>query len=76
MKMVSQYLPGFTRSLIDERDKIISYNLLNSEAKKIVAILGAGHIKGVKAYLEKGITAEEIEDLNKEEKFDPFKNLF
>jgi pheromone shutdown-related protein TraB len=76
MNMVSQYLPGFTRSLIDERDKIISYNILNSQAYKIVAILGAGHIKGVMNYLKKGITEEEIKDLNKEEKFDPLKNMF
>jgi pheromone shutdown protein TraB len=46
--------PGLTKVLINERDEYVAKALrfiLNDAKGKIVAVLGAGHIKGVKASL-------------------------
>jgi pheromone shutdown protein TraB len=51
--------PGLTRVLIEERDQYVAkalHFILNDVEGKIVAILGAGHIQGVKAALEKLLT--------------------
>ena len=52
--------PGLTRVLIEERDLYVAkalHFILNDTEGKIVAVLGAGHIQGVKAALE-GLLAE------------------
>ncbi|TFG31660.1 hypothetical protein EU528_05615 [Candidatus Thorarchaeota archaeon] len=48
--------PGLTRVLIEERDQYVAnalHFILNDVEGQIVAVLGAGHIQGVKAALEK-----------------------
>jgi len=47
--------PGLTRVLIEERDQYVAkalHFILNDVQGKIVVVLGAGHIQGVKAALE------------------------
>ena len=47
--------PGLTRVLIEERDHYVAnalHFILNDVQGQIVAVLGAGHIQGVKAALE------------------------
>jgi pheromone shutdown protein TraB len=47
--------PGLTRVLIEERDQYVAkalHFIMNDVEGKIVAVLGAGHIQGVKAALE------------------------
>lgn len=47
--------PGLTRILIEERDQYVAkalHFILNDVQGKIVVVLGAGHIQGVKAALE------------------------
>ncbi|MCJ7818171.1 MAG: TraB domain-containing protein [Candidatus Thorarchaeota archaeon] len=47
--------PGLARVLIEERDQYVAkalHFILNDVQGKIVAVLGAGHIQGVKAALE------------------------
>lgn len=51
--------PGLTRVLIEERDQYVAkalHFILNDIQGKIVVVLGAGHIQGVKAALEKILT--------------------
>lgn len=51
--------PGLTRVLIEERDQYVAkalHFILNDIQGKIVVVLGAGHIQGVKAALEKMFT--------------------
>lgn len=51
--------PGLTKVLIEERDQYLAQALhfiLNDVQGKIVAVLGAGHIQGVKAALEELFT--------------------
>ena len=51
--------PGLSKVLIEERDQYLAQALhfiLNDVQGKIVAVLGAGHIQGVKAALEELLT--------------------
>lgn len=53
MNELSDYLPVIKEVLIDERDRFLASKIWESEGDNIVAVLGAGHLPGVKAYLEK-----------------------
>jgi pheromone shutdown protein TraB len=53
--------PGLTKVLIEERDQYVAkalHFILNDVEGKIVAVLGAGHIQGVKAALERLVTED------------------
>jgi pheromone shutdown-related protein TraB len=51
---LSERIPHVKKALIDERDEYIALNILKkySEGKKIVAVIGAGHLTGVKEIIE------------------------
>lgn len=66
MKELSEYLPSVKEVLIDERDRYLASHIWESEGNTIVAVLGAGHLPGVKAYLEKlanGIMISDTSDI-------------
>lgn len=66
MKELSEYLPSVKEVLIDERDRYLASHIWESEGNTIVAVLGAGHLPGVKAYLEKlanGILISDTSDI-------------
>jgi len=44
---------GVKRYLVDERDQYLAYKIKNAPGDKIVAVLGAAHIKGIKEELFK-----------------------
>ncbi len=46
--------PSAAKTLIDERDAYMAYNLIDASKKysKIVAVVGAGHKKGIEYYLK------------------------
>ncbi len=45
-------VPSIKKTLLDERDRYIANKLLDTEGKSIVAVLGAGHINGIKEIIE------------------------
>ncbi len=53
MEELSDYMPVIKEVLIDERDRYLASKIWDSEGNNIVAVLGAGHLPGVKAHLEK-----------------------
>jgi pheromone shutdown protein TraB len=56
MKQFQEEFPGLTKVLIQERDEYVAkalHFILNDTKGKIVAVLGAGHIQGVRAALER-----------------------
>ena len=53
MNELSEYMPVIKHVLIDERDQYLASKLWESEGNNIVAVLGAGHLPGVQAYIEK-----------------------
>lgn len=52
MKEVSQYLPSVKEVIIDERDQYLASKIWQVEAKKSLAVLGAGHLPGVQKWIE------------------------
>lgn len=59
LEELSKKSPTVKKVFVDERDAIIADKILNSNAKKIVVVIGAGHLKGVKKFLlEKQETKE------------------
>ena len=53
MNELSEYMPVIKEVLIDERDKYLASKIWDADGKNIVAVLGAGHLPGVTAHLEK-----------------------
>jgi len=54
MKEFSEFAPSVSNVLIDERNKYIAKKILDAREKhgKVLAVVGAGHVKGIKEYLE------------------------
>jgi pheromone shutdown-related protein TraB len=51
MKEMGKQFPSIKRVLVDERDLYISEMIKHSPGKKIVAVVGAGHIEGILTHL-------------------------
>ena len=62
MDELSSYLPTVKTVLIDERDQYLASHIWECKGDKVVAVLGAGHLKGVVAYLEKLAKSEVSSD--------------
>lgn len=62
MKELSDYMPTVKEVLIDERDKYLASHIWESKGSNIIAVLGAGHLPGVQAYLEKIAAGQESTD--------------
>ena len=48
MKELSDYMPQIQKVLIDERDRYLASRIWESNGNNIVAVLGAGHLNGVR----------------------------
>jgi len=46
------YLPGVKKVLIDERDRYLATRIHQSEGRRVVAVVGAGHVEGIARSLE------------------------
>ncbi|MBQ8679463.1 MAG: TraB/GumN family protein [Treponema sp.] len=57
MNELAQFMPGVKEVLIDERDFYLSAHIWEAvqkdDRKSVIAVLGAGHLPGVQAHLEK-----------------------
>lgn len=51
MSDVSDELPNIKEVLIDERDQYLATKIWKTEGKKLIAVLGAGHLPGVERFL-------------------------
>ena len=71
MNELSEYLPTVKQVLIDERDKYLASQIWTSPGEKIIAVLGAGHLPGVQAHLEKIAVGEESTDVEEISKIPP-----
>lgn len=73
MAELAQFMPGVKEVLIDERDFYLAAHIWQAVQKggrkSVIAVLGAGHLQGVQAHLEKiaaggeGTDTEEISSL-------------
>jgi pheromone shutdown-related protein TraB len=58
---VGKSLPVLKKILIDERDMYLAQKIKMSPGRKIVAVAGAGHVKGIKRYWNETINTESLE---------------
>ncbi len=63
MQELSDYLPSVKRVLIDERDQYLATNIFEAPGKKIAAVVGAGHAKGIIQWIEGLYSREQQADL-------------
>jgi pheromone shutdown-related protein TraB len=63
MNELGRLMPDLKRVLIDERDAYLAHKILEAEGHRVVAVVGAGHVEGMKGRLERGERAnlDEIE---------------
>ncbi len=64
MNELGKELPGIKKVLVDERDEYIASKINKMKGKKVVAIIGAGHLKGVKEKLGKKIDVSCLEEIS------------
>ncbi len=60
MAELGEHMPALKRVLIDERDAYLAQKILEAEGEHIVAVVGAGHVKGMLA----AIAANQVVDLD------------
>jgi len=58
---MSKSFPAIKSVLIDERDQYLSEKIKNAPGKKVFAIIGAGHLPGIKKEIEKDHDLAELE---------------
>jgi pheromone shutdown-related protein TraB len=68
MGELAKYLPAVKEVLIDERDRYLASRLFQAEGSNIVAVVGAGHMPGIEAWLgrmDKGEIGVDVSDIDK-----------
>ena len=63
LKEVSKEYPVVSEVLIHERDQVLAYKIKNAPGNKIVAVLGAAHIPGIKEEIYKTYDIKELESI-------------
>jgi pheromone shutdown-related protein TraB len=58
----SQTFPGLKKTLIDERDQYLAQKIKEAPGDKIVAVVGAAHVPGIKEEIKKD---HDLKELNK-----------
>ena len=62
---LSREFPSIKQVLVDERDKYIASKLSRLNAKKVLAVIGAGHVAGVKKNIGRQIDSYALEHVEK-----------
>ncbi len=60
---VGKSLPVLKDILIDERDQYLTHKIRTAPGKKIVAVVGAGHVPGIKKYWNTDIDMARLEQI-------------
>ncbi len=66
---VGQRMPVIRDILIDERDQYLTEKIRTAPGEKIVAVVGAGHVPGIKKYWESPIDVAALETLPPKRKY-------
>jgi pheromone shutdown-related protein TraB len=65
MNELKEFSPGAGEVLIDERDEYLAQNIRNIDSsKRILAVVGAGHLNGIEKYLNSDKPKDRIEELS------------
>jgi len=65
---LGRQMPDAKKVLIDERDIYIANKILETKGKKIIAVVGAGHVAGIKKHLKKKQDIKCLEETPKKSK--------
>lgn len=60
---VGQSLPVVKEILIDERDRYLTHRIRTAPGDRIVAVVGAGHVPGIKAHWNEGVDLGALESI-------------
>ncbi|MBI4043333.1 MAG: TraB/GumN family protein [Candidatus Diapherotrites archaeon] len=63
LKEMGQKMPGLKEVLVDERDSYIAEKIKSMQGKKVLAVLGAGHVEGVKRKLHEHANLKALETI-------------
>ena len=63
LEEIGQSLPELRSVLIDERDRYLAEKIRTAPGQRIVAVVGAGHVPGIKRYWKEPIAIAELETL-------------
>ena len=69
---IGKSLPKIRDILIDERDRYLAHKIRTAPGNKIVAVVGAGHVPGIKKYWDKNIDLQKLEEIPPKSKFSSF----
>lgn len=61
--------PSIKKILIDERNEYLAYKIRTAPGNRILAVVGAGHVPGIKEYLHEEIDIQALEELPPKSKF-------
>jgi pheromone shutdown-related protein TraB len=60
---IGEELPEVKNILIDERDQYLTYKIRTAPGKRIVAVVGAGHVPGIQHYWNLPLDIEPLEQI-------------
>ncbi len=60
---MGQTMPAVRHVLIDERDKYLAYKIRNAPGQNIIAVVGAGHVPGIKRMWEQPVDPAALEGM-------------
>ncbi len=63
MEELADFLPAAKAVLIDERDLYLAARIFQAEGKRIVAVVGAGHLEGIAAHITSFAEKHEVVDI-------------
>ncbi len=63
LQLISEEFPQVKHTLIDERDYYLAEKIRNAPGQTIVAVLGAGHLPGIKTHIHKPTDLAPLEKL-------------
>ena len=63
MRELGEVMPALKTVLIDERDTFISQRIREAEGERVVAVVGAGHVEGIRLALEHGESVD-VDEIN------------
>ena len=60
---IGETFPEIKNALIDERDQYLAHKIRTAAGEKIVAVVGAGHVPGIKKYWERPVDIDALEQI-------------
>ncbi len=66
---IGKLLPELRHILIDERDQYLTHKIRTAPGKKIVAVVGAGHIPGIQRYWQEQVDINALDKIPPKSKY-------